>query len=620
MKKARYWILLICVSFLLSLSISGATETNPRSAPLDTSSSAAGYYVIHWPVNGDYQVFFDGVLAGKIEKNSIAVSIKDPFFSTARHYSVVFENVTVFSDTLPQGLLQGEIRDVYPNLIQVTAPGPRQEKTSRTYVIHWPEDGAQVYLDGISEGYQIRDSQFTFEVPGNSTVFPRSVTILPSTTGYEKGPFLIDIIPPEGGQLDFYPYWELSLKNNVTVYRTSSNPMISTSPIWSDNLGFGGVLASCSGNGNYVAAGSDMGIVRLYDNAGNILWTYQVPGTPVGYVKLSSDGNIVTAAYYYSSPNPARNGSRIIRFDRSGSVIWQFRPDETLRAVSVSDDGNYLYASWGNEVSVIDKNGVVIAGTRLSEPVGMLDVSGDGSSSVASGYKNTYGKISVVNRTGAVLFTSPDESAFADMGISNDGEQVAAVDSQTLHVFSPDGSFRWNFTSGPQFRSVSVSSDGNYVAAGSQYYLRVFNRTGSPEWNYGNINGLTHTNDEWISSIALSSNGRFTIAGISDRVVLFNKSGDVLWEYSSPDWIQMVTSTGDGSYFAATTQSSVYYLNRRGNATITEPVSAPKSSTNLPADTLPKATYPAPLTVALVFLAIGFVGVNIILKMKRNEP
>jgi hypothetical protein len=617
MKNARYWILFICVSFLISLSLSGASETIPRSASLNPSSSASGFYIIHWPVNGEYLVYFDGVLAGKIEKNSLIVSRKDPFFSTARRYSVIFENVTVFSDALPQNLVQGESWDIYPNLIQVTPPGSHQEKTSRTLVIHWPEDGAQVYLDGVSEGYQIRDSQFTLEVLGNSTVFPRSVTILPSTTGYEKGPFPIDVIPPEGGQLDFYPYWELSLKNNLTVYRTSSNSTNPTSPVWSDNLGFGGVLASCSGNGNYIAAGSDMGMVRFYDSAGNVLWTYQLPGTPVGYIKTSSDGNLITAAYYYSSPNPARNGSRIIRFDQSGSVIWQFRPDEALRAVAVSDDGNYMYASWGNEVSVIDKNGVVIGGTKLSEPVGMLDASGDGSTCVAAGYRGLPGKISVIDRNGSALFTSPGETDIAGIGISNDGELNAAIDDHTLYVFSRDGRFQWNFTGGPQFRSVSVSSDGNHVAAGSQYYLREFNRTGSPEWMYENINGLTLTNDEWITNVALSNDGRLTIAGISDKVVLFNKTGDVLWEYSVPEWIQWVTSTGDGNYFAATTQSHAFYFNRWGNATIPDPRPTPTPPRIFYNNRSTTPSSQSPIPIALPVLTTG--GIIVLMKMVKKE-
>ena len=108
------------------------------------------------------------------------------------------------------------------------------------------------------------------------------MTILRTTSGYEAGPFPIDTNPPVGGQLDYYPYWELSLKRNITIYRNGSNSTTSPLPIWSDSLGFGGVLTSCSDDGHYVVAGSDMGIVRLYDNSGAILWTYQVPGKPVG--------------------------------------------------------------------------------------------------------------------------------------------------------------------------------------------------------------------------------------------------------------------------------------------------------------------------------------------------
>lgn len=397
------------------------------------------------------------------------------------------------------------------------------------------------------------------------------MTILRTTSGYEAGPFPIDTNPPVGGQLDYYPYWELSLKRNITIYRNGSNSTTSPLPIWSDSLGFGGVLASCSDDGHYVVAGSDMGIVRLYDNSGAILWTYQVPGKPVGYVKITNDGSLVTAAYYYDSPSPPQSVSSIIRFDRNGSIIWKFIPDGTLRAIATSDDGNYVYASWDNDLSIINKEGIVVAKVNLSEPVGLMSVSGDGSTCVVAGYRGIPGKISVIDNDGTVLFTSPVETAVAGIGVSNDGELDAVIDDHTLFVFSRDGRTQWNFTSGPQFKSVSVSSDGNHAAAGSQYYLSVFNRTGLPEWRYENINPLTHTNNEWITSISLSSDGQFTGAGISDKIVLFNSTGKPLWQYSSPEWMTGLKLSGEGNYLAATSLKHVYYFNREGNATNSEP-------------------------------------------------
>ncbi len=53
MKKTKFWILVFFISFLFGILISGAMGTNTQSGISSSSANVTGYYIIHWPVNGE---------------------------------------------------------------------------------------------------------------------------------------------------------------------------------------------------------------------------------------------------------------------------------------------------------------------------------------------------------------------------------------------------------------------------------------------------------------------------------------------------------------------------------------------------------------------------------------
>jgi WD40 repeat protein len=223
--------------------------------------------------------------------------------------------------------------------------------------------------------------------------------------GFEKGPFTIDSPPPVGGRLDYYPFWEISFDDKYPVKGNGSS-MNEHYPIWSDRIGFGGVVSDCSRDGQYAVAGSDLGLIRLYDREGNILWTYQEPGKPVGNVRISPDGKLIFAAFFNPDPNPKQNVGRIIRFDHNGTVLWKFDSDQPLRGESGSEDGDYEYILWGNFLSILDNQGRVKNWMNISEPAGFLKASGNGNLCVVASHLDTFGKFFIINVTGNTLSTS----------------------------------------------------------------------------------------------------------------------------------------------------------------------------------------------------------------------
>lgn len=321
----------------------------------------------------------------------------------------------------------------------------------------------------------------------------------------------------------------VSGKNETaTVYGTIPDSKISPTPIWSDLIGTENVLVSCSHDGEYVIAGSDTGVLRMYDRTGKKLWTYRNSSKSVTSVSIAGTGEYAAAAFYYPYPYDGE----ILYFNRNGTDLWKYpQLSEQRNNIAMSENGSITVMSVEKELTLINNSGVIITNTTMPKDICQIVVSDDGTSSVVASnsrcpWRGALGSISGVDSNGKVLFIFPIDLSFIDIGISGNGERIVGVDEKKLYAFGKDGNQLWNYTSNPRFRSVAVSSDGQYVSAGSQYYVRFFNRTGALVWDYYDDKG-------WVNAVSVSGDGRFIFAGSSNKILLFNKTGAVLWQYTA---------------------------------------------------------------------------------------
>lgn len=383
-------------------------------------------------------------------------------------------------------------------------------------------------------------------------------------------------------------------------------------PVWSDQTGTRDVLVQCSGDGKYVVSGSDTGVLRMHDQTGTILWTFQREGKMVRSIAISRSGDYVGAVFLNPDAPSFYADGEILFFNRTGSILWDYTRDYTVERIAISDDGNSIYASGSPKLYSFDRNGTIIGHNESEGRTWVLEVAGDGSYAVAGGTimervhiansQTPANRIYAIEKDGTIAWNYSTRHAVNSIGISSDAGTVVNAAGYELSSFTRNGTLIWQLKSGPDISSVAVSSNGEYTAAGTRYSLRLFNRTGTQLWNYEYSPG--------ISSVGMSDDGNVIIAGASDGVYVFNRAGKVLWQYETPKSVLHISVAKDGRYFTAGTSDTAYFFNRWGNATIIEPVTTPMSVINPPAnnqtytDPSPSASRPAPLPAIMPITAL----------------
>jgi hypothetical protein len=370
-----------------------------------------------------------------------------------------------------------------------------------------------------------------------------------------------------------------------------------SSPLWSDTLGNYSVLVAVSDDGSSVIAGSDGGILKMYDKTGKIIWTYTSVGTSFSSVSISGDGQIVTA--------------NSLVFDHEGNLLTKINNSDSVGRTAVSRNGEMIVSSGTNRFNMFDLEGNILG--KDVEPGAIWDVaiSGDGlygAAPVDLGWQTRKGKIVVIDRNGSKIVDYPTMSQGIGIAISSNGSSIVGIDDYNLYSLFRNGTLRWNFSSSPPFRDVAITPDGRYIVAGSQHYLRFFNGTGSLLWQ--------NQEPGYVYSVATSEDGEYIIAGSEDQVRLFDKSGNLIWRYS--EGANHVTASKNGDFFAVGTKKEIKFFDKWGSATIiNEP--APTILNLTPPDTFPAqqpTTIFSPVPSWLAILAIFCISIVVILQKR----
>ncbi|MFA5222314.1 MAG: PQQ-binding-like beta-propeller repeat protein [Methanoregula sp.] len=388
----------------------------------------------------------------------------------------------------------------------------------------------------------------------------------------------------------------------IPAYAVANHTVTNASPQWSDTLGQYGVHVACSDNGSFIVAGSDTGILRIYDKTGKPLWTYEENGTSITSVSISGDGEIVTA--------------NSLVLDHKGNLLTNINNSASVIRTAVSRNGETIVSSGTNGLNIFDTNGNLLGNVLQPGAIWDVAISDDGrygAAAVDLGWQTRKGKILVIDRNGSEVLDFPTKNQGVGVGISSDGNSIVGIDDYNLYSVFRNGTLRWSFPSSPPFWDVAITPDVRYIVTGSQYYLRVFNETGSLLWQ--------NQESGYVYSVAISEDGDYIIAGSSDQVRLFDKSGTLLWHYDQG--AVHVAASKNGDYFAVGTNNEIKYFNKWGNATVIDepniPVKSgyPNSSSSVAMPSTPK---PTPLSYMGVIGALFCISVVLSFKNKILVP
>jgi len=397
---------------------------------------------------------------------------------------------------------------------------------------------------------------------------------------------------------------------------TYTTPVESPVPalLWSDTIGESRVRVRISGDGRSIIAGSDTGMLRMYDRSGKVLWTVSSPNTSVYAVAISNDGEHITASFSDPTRPADENEWQIRFFDRTGNPLWIYSNESALFTLAVAPGSIPIVAAGGGSLFLIDGNGHLVGSQPTDVPGAVWDVtiSDDGefiAAAVDLGWRTRQGEIVVIDRNGSTVAKFPTAYQAHVVRTDRHGETFTAIDDYRLYSFFRNGTSAWNFSSSPPFRGLAMTPDGNGIVAGSQYFVRFFNKTGTQLWNYQN-RGYFH-------NTGISDDGATIVAGGDDGVYVFEKNGDLRWRFPTQKFVSDVSVSDSGDYFAAGMSGTVLFFNGWGNATVIEPVqpAAIPTTHTIP---LSQGTQPAPLSLFIPVLVIGASVLLAFLKKREN--
>jgi WD40 repeat protein len=394
-------------------------------------------------------------------------------------------------------------------------------------------------------------------------------------------------------------------------YVSPSNP-ITPQPIWSDQTGGSdaafGLLASISGDGRYIASGSDTGKIQFYNNRGDLLWTTMAP-SGIRELQISRNGEYLTATTI----------DNILFFNRSGILLWNYSSPGNYSQVAVSGDGNVVVIGDGDTIRFFNARGVQSASARISERVGNIAIASDGLTSiVGTGYREN--KVYVIGTNGSVLghFETEDTIPFQNIlnvRISDNESSLVVSDTHNIYSIRPDGEKKWRYENTASLgygKDLALSGDGTSIATcDTTSSVIILNKTGLKTGSFRAAppHDVDISHRTLIEDISVSGNGEYIVVGNSDNdLFVLDRHGTHLWSYHASTPVSSVALSNNGKYIVAGTHDAVYFFNRDGTPTVPEPVitetfPVPESA---PVTTgTPTASSP----VLIVMVALGVVGI-----------
>jgi len=350
------------------------------------------------------------------------------------------------------------------------------------------------------------------------------------------------------------------------------------------------------------------------------LWTVTAPyGVDLSTVAISHDGSTIIAG-----------GTQLIEISPNGTNLWSGGSGTT---VGMSQDGQYIVASLGQNVQLYNRQGIMLWDNSLGEIVTDISISPDAAVIVAGGGKY----VQSWYNSGAGLGWNQTETVH-DIKISPVKDQIIVATAYALRSFNLSYVPNWyDNTISPGI--IALSGDGTGIVVPNGNHIRMYHGSGTLLWDRsfpgGNIISLAYSWDGstivagrddgtvlvvdrdgnllftgkagvWATSVGVSDDGSTIATGSIDNLIcIFDRQGTLLGSYKTQDPIKSgsVAVSGNGSLIVAVDLSDVYGFSRPGLAVAVAPT-APEGAGNIstitaPGNMTPVASIPASIVPVL---------------------
>ena len=335
---------------------------------------------------------------------------------------------------------------------------------------------------------------------------------------------------------------------------------------------------SMSSDGRYVAVGSYDHHVYFFDRNGNLLWKYKVDGPVISLV--SSDGNYVAAG---STGNAFLKAvwTRIYFFNKHGELLWKYESDKgSVGCIAITPDGRYIVAGtqgvwdWDREkwiakptIFLLDRNGKLLWKREVNNSVEAIAICPDGEYIAArTGYTTTYAKpmLYVFDKNGRILWKIPKRALWPlsyIIKMSPDGKYVVAnvkdFGCDALYFFDKNGKLLWKYIYPDKhlyyISSIDVSRHYVVMSVVSVVDKSVlfFNKDGKLLWKL-KVEPTNLTDIGMIRKLkaVISDNEEYIAIVGANGLVILDKNGNLLWRYEFKDG-NAVDISSDGRYVVA---------------------------------------------------------------------
>jgi photosystem II stability/assembly factor-like uncharacterized protein len=327
--------------------------------------------------------------------------------------------------------------------------------------------------------------------------------------------------------------------------------------------------------GRTIAAGSTNNYVYVYDEAGNLLWSYNT-GADVASVAVSADGRYIAVGSL---------SNKLYLFTRDGTKAWEksiqvsdsgggFMGTES-KSVAISADGEYIVAGCTDKLYVYKKNGTLHWSHNGRETCVAISPNGDYIAACEK-YGNTH---LFSTSSSAPLWTKTNIDSF--WIATSDPGYVALCDFSTLYLFNSAGTQIWSYTDAKwsfEFIRLDMSNDGLSIVAVNDdpgdnpgcilaYMDHLKDGTsgwgagdGTPVWRYDPLGGA---GDSDFYSVAISGDGEYISTGPSGGSTVHHKSSSVPVQTFSMGTGNSYDLTYDGQYgVCGNRQGELYYYSK----------------------------------------------------------
>jgi outer membrane protein assembly factor BamB len=156
-------------------------------------------------------------------------------------------------------------------------------------------------------------------------------------------------------------------------------------------------------------------------------------------------------------------------------------------------------------------------------------------------------------------FTTGDKIRWSSAAIGSDGTIYVGSHDTKLYAINPDGTEKWNFTTGVQVDSPpAIGSDGTIYFGSDNCKLYAINPDGTEKWNF-TTGGLVKT------APAIGLDGTIYICSWDHKLYAINPNGTEKWSFTTGSDARTWPAIGsDGTIYFGSTDNNLYAINPDG--------------------------------------------------------